>query len=105
MIDVPHNTEGGEFFDEDDVYVWPNPAGERATFTVGGNSIVKLVVYDLAGREVHRDSGEFLTGDVSEFVWDLACVASDVYVFHIHAEETSGQLRRAAVMKRLAVVR
>jgi hypothetical protein len=100
-------TEGGKYLDEDRVYVWPNPAGERATFTftVGGDSRVRLVVYDLAGREVFRDSGEFLTGDKGEFVWELAGVASDVYLFRLTAEETTGQLRRASVVKKLAVVR
>jgi hypothetical protein len=100
-------TEGGEFLDPARVYVWPNPARDRAvfTFTVGGNCRVKLVVYDLAGREVHRDAGEFPTGETGRFVWDLGGVASDVYVFHLLVEETSGQLRRASVVKKLAVAR
>jgi len=100
-------TEGGDFFDEDDVYVWPNPATDRATFTftVGGNSRVELVVYDLAGREVYREKGDFSTGSPGSFVWDLTGVASDVYIFYVYAEETTGQLRRASVVKKLAVVR
>jgi hypothetical protein len=107
LTSVVVNTEGSEFLDPDHVYVWPNPARDRATFnfTVGGDSRVELVVYDLAGREVHRDGGNFPTGDTGRFVWNLDGVASDVYVFHLTVEETSGQLRRASVTKKLAVVR
>ncbi|OGD75476.1 MAG: hypothetical protein A2Y64_03920 [Candidatus Coatesbacteria bacterium RBG_13_66_14] len=100
-------TEGGEFFDPDRAYVWPNPARDRAafTFTVGGNCLVELVVYDLAGREVHRDADYFPTGETGSFVWDLGDAASDVYIFRLAVRETSGQLRQASVVKKLAVVR
>ena len=42
---------------------------------------------------------------MGEFVWDLAGVASDVYIFRIVAEELGVMERYAYVVKKLAVVR
>ncbi len=97
----------GDFFDPSRAYVWPNPAGDAAhfAFTVGGDARVELVVYDLAGREVHRERGEFAVGTPGSFVWNLGGVASDVYIFRLVAEEIGGMGRSATVMKKLAVVR
>jgi hypothetical protein len=96
----------GVFLDPERVYVWPNPATDAAhfAFTVGGNARVRLSVYDLAGRLVHSEEGDFTIGR-NDFVWDLAGVASDAYVFRIAAEETDGLGRTAFVVKKLAVVR
>ncbi|OGD75475.1 MAG: hypothetical protein A2Y64_03915 [Candidatus Coatesbacteria bacterium RBG_13_66_14] len=97
----------GEFLDPSRTYVWPNPAGDAAhfAFTLGGNARVVLVVYDLAGREVHRQRGEFNLGEPGAFVWNLDGVASDVYIFRLTAEEIGGMGRSASVVKKLAVVR
>ncbi|HUT97457.1 MAG TPA: Ig-like domain-containing protein [bacterium] len=97
----------GDFFDPSRAYVWPNPASDAAhfAFTVGGDARVELVVYDLAGREVHRERGEFVVGTPGAFVWNLDGVASDVYIFRLAAEEISGMGRSGSVMKKLAVVR
>ncbi len=97
----------GEFLDPGRVYVWPNPATDTANFvfTVGGDARVRLTVYDLAGREVYREKGDFSTGLPGSFVWDLTGVASDVYIFRIVAEEIGGMERYAYVVKKLAVVR
>ncbi len=97
----------GEFFDPKRMYVWPNPATDTVNFafTVGGDSRVSLTVYDLAGRLVYSESGDFSQGESSAFVWNLTGVASDVYVFRIVAEETGGMRRSAHVVKKMAVIR
>jgi len=97
----------GDFFDPSRAYVWPNPANDAAhfAFTVGGDARVELVVYDLAGREVHRERGEFVVGTPGAFVWNLDGVASDVFIFRLAAEEIGGMGRSGSVMKKLAVVR
>jgi hypothetical protein len=66
---------------------YPNPFNPVTTirFELGAISLVKLAVYDVAGRKVASLVNGWRDGGAHEVTWDASDLASGVYVYRIQA--------------------
>lgn len=78
---------------------YPNPFNERATIQYGlpEDARVKLVVFDLLGREVLRLVDENLRAGQYEVVVDSAPLASGVYFYRLTAGSFTDSKRMVVV--------
>jgi hypothetical protein len=105
--------EGGEFLPEEMVYVWPSPVNGDTVhfhFYVNANADVTVEVFSLegkrmaylegrgeGGREPHQESSNAID-------WNAKQVASDVYIYRLHAvSDVTGE--KAYAVGKFAVVR
>lgn len=103
----------GEFLPADMVYVWPNPArGDRVNFHyyVNANATVTAEVFTLDGHRIASLAGRGEGGRTphqaasNAIVWDIAGIASDVYLLRLTATSDAGGSQRT-VVKKFAIVR
>lgn len=100
---------GGAFFPESRVYVYPNPAHERARFRyfLGDGADVEITIYDVSGLEIARLEGAGQSGVMNEVEWNLENadrerVAPGLYVARLTAR---GAGRTETLETKLAVYR
>ena len=68
---------------------YPNPFNPTTTieFNIPKSSRVKLILYDIVGREVARLVNEQLNAGSYQVKWDAAVVPSGIYLYQIQAEQ------------------
>jgi hypothetical protein len=72
---------------------WPNPFNPSTNikFSISSNSAVRLIVYDLVGREVSRLVDAYkVQGDYS-VMFDASSLASGVYIYKLEALPENGK--------------
>ncbi len=103
----------GEFMPREMVYAWPNPACGNSInfhFYVNANADVTVDIYNLEGKRVTSIQGRGEggqpphQGSSNAIVWNIPGIASDVYLFRIHAiSDATGETR--SVTKKFAIVK
>ena len=106
-------TPQGEFLPEDMVYAWPNPArGNIINFHyyVNANADITLDIFNLEGKRITSIDGRGQGGrpphqeSSNAIVWNMSGIASDIYLFRIHAtSDATGETR--SVIKKFAIVK
>jgi len=103
----------GDFLPPEMVYAWPNPArGNQVSFHfyVNQNARVKVEVFNLTGRRITVIEGlgeggrppHLVSSNV--LVWNIAAIASDVYLFRLSAESDVPGVK-GSVLKKFAIVK
>ncbi|MFH1962516.1 MAG: fibronectin type III domain-containing protein [bacterium] len=92
---------------KDMTYSYPNPAKKVNVITfryyLNADADVTLSIYNLAGELVQTIKGRGVGyNDTNEFVWNIADIASDIYIWRLEA--VSGELQDV-VVKRLVVIK
>lgn len=106
-------TPQGEFLPQEMVYAWPNPARGNTInfhFYVNANADITVDIYNLEGKRVTSLYGRGEGGrpphqeSSNAIVWNMSGIASDVYLFRIHAtSDATGETR--SVIKKFAIVK
>ncbi|OGR44031.1 MAG: hypothetical protein A2X28_04750 [Elusimicrobia bacterium GWA2_56_46] len=95
----------GELLNGNEVYTYPNPAkGGILTFKfrVSEKARVTVDVYNVAAEKVAEfEKINCAAGDTSEIAWNIANIASGVYIYKVTAESASGS---KTVIKKLAII-
>jgi hypothetical protein len=104
----------GEFLPKERVYAWPNPAkGNQVNFHfyVSMNARVKVSVFNLEGKRIWQSDEQDAAGgnpphtmNSNAVVWNIARIASDVYIFQLEAENIATG-NKDMVIKKFAIVR
>lgn len=100
-LDLDTHTSAEEHFYEDaTLAVWPNPAvgatiNTRLTTARSGPVIIRL--FDVLGREVHREFAVVTAGQPTDVVLDVARFATGVYILDV---EGAGRMSRPVVLRR-----
>ena len=102
---VSHTTNGGGIITHINSYTnfipedyklyqnYPNPFNSQTkiSFEVRSNSFVKLIIYDIAGREINIwQSKGILSSGRHEFLFDAGALSSGVYFYKIEVSTESG---------------
>jgi eukaryotic-like serine/threonine-protein kinase len=94
-----------ELLSQEKAYTYPNPAkGATLAFKyyLGDKADVTIEVYNVAGELIARlEKDNNPAGIVSELEWNMAGVASGVYVYRIEARSASAT---KAIKKKLAII-
>ena len=108
-----HVGPAGEFLPPEMVYAWPNPGrGNEVNFHfyINQNARVKVEVFNLTGRRIAVIEGRGEGGrpphlvSSNALVWNIAAIASDVYLFRLSAEsDVPGT--KGSVLKKFAIVK
>jgi hypothetical protein len=106
-------TPQGEFLPEEMVYAWPNPARNNVVnfhFYVNANADIVVDVFSLDGKRIDRIEGRGEGGRTphqessNALIWNISRIASDVYIFRMHAtSDATGETR--SVIKKFAIVK
>lgn len=89
---------------EDRTYVTPNPAkGDAVTFKVflNDDAEIKIQIFTIAGLKVGEIAGQGLGGNVALIPWNMARLASGIYIYKV---EASSGLETRSVTKKMAVI-
>jgi photosystem II stability/assembly factor-like uncharacterized protein len=92
---ITHINSYTNFIPEDYILYqnYPNPFNSQAkiSFEVKSNSFVKLIIYDIAGREINiwQSNGILLSGR-HEFLFDAKGLSSGVYFYKLEARTQDG---------------
>jgi len=102
---IAHTTNGGGIITHINSYTnfipedyklyqnYPNPFNSQTkiSFEVKSNSFVKLIIYDIAGREINiwQSNGILMSGS-HEFLFDAGALSSGVYFYKIEVSSESG---------------
>lgn len=79
---------------------FPNPfnPATNISFALPKSTYVKLIVYDMLGREVARPVDGQLAAGYHTVTWDASRVASGIYIYRLSTAEFV-QIRRMVVVK------
>ncbi|MEF3280438.1 MAG: PQQ-binding-like beta-propeller repeat protein [Elusimicrobiota bacterium] len=96
----------GSVFDDEWVYVYPNPArGDKITFkfVVNYKSDVEIEIYNVAGEIIDKLERKNCDGGIiTEIDWSIKNIASGVYVYLFKADGEGGKKK---VIKKFAVIK
>jgi M6 family metalloprotease-like protein len=105
LEEMPPAPPEGDLMPAASVYNYPNPTRGSSTtirYTLGQEAEVRIRIYDLAGDLVDEFDGSGYAHTENEVEWDLADVASGVYLCRVEAQ--GGGSTRTAFCK-IAVVK
>lgn len=68
---------------------YPNPFNPETIikYSLPGESNIKISIYDITGREVHKSQNEIKSAGVHQYNWNAAGYASGIYFAKITAED------------------
>ncbi|NOS86601.1 MAG: T9SS type A sorting domain-containing protein [Ignavibacteria bacterium] len=79
---------------------YPNPFNPvtKIKFDIAKNSNVKLIVYDVTGREVLKITDAYMTAGSYSYQWNASGFASGIYFYKLQAEEYS-EIKKMILVK------
>ncbi len=80
---------------------YPNPfnPSTEISFTVNNTCQVRIDIYDLLGRKVHRLIDRRLEAGAHKFKWDASGQASGVYFYRLFANDKAQITRKMVLVK------
>lgn len=79
---------------------YPNPFNPvtKIKFDIAKNSNVKLIIYDVTGREVLKVTDAFMTAGSYSYQWNASSFASGIYFYRLQAD-TYSEVKKMILVK------